>query len=87
RALRAEIAALERDLSDERLARVLRDNPRTPPRSAGGRLLSEDELREQRDGLAARLAAIHAPEPPEPPTAQRGSATRPGVVLRPVLGT
>lgn len=97
RALREEIASLERELADERLRRALRDAVVTPPRSAGGRLLSEEELREQRDRLAERLAAVRAPEPelpasaPEPAARRREreapSATRPGIVLRPAFGT
>jgi GntR family transcriptional regulator len=97
RGLREEITSLERALADERLRRAVRNAVVTPPRSAGGRLLSEDELRSQRDMLAARLAAIQAGEPEQPPASEPApesspvtrtapSATRPGIVLRPAFG-
>lgn len=91
RALRSEIAALERELADARLARALRDAGTEARRPTGGRLLGEDELRALRDELASRLAAMHAPEPgpPEPAPASSPSArsaTRPGVAVRLVFG-
>lgn len=88
RALRAEIAALERELADARLARAMRDAATSPPRPGGARLLGEDELRAQRDALAERLAALHAPTPPTPPESS-GTATRPGpaVHFKPSFGT
>ena len=94
RALREEIASLERELADERLKRALRDSVTEPPRSVGARLLSEEELRAQRDRLAERLVAVQKGEPetpvaepqerPQPKSAP--SATRPGIVMRPVYG-
>jgi GntR family transcriptional regulator len=90
RALRAEIARLERELADARLARALRDAaPAAAP--TGGRLLTEDELRAQRDGLAARLAALDAPPEPDRsrsvPAASTRSTTRPGVSWKLSFGT
>jgi DNA-binding transcriptional regulator YhcF (GntR family) len=85
RALRAEIAALEREYADRRLAIARRDAGATLPRTSGGRLLSEDELRTQRDALAARLAALDAPapeEPPQPPATATRSTAQPGAVVR-----
>jgi DNA-binding transcriptional regulator YhcF (GntR family) len=88
RALRAEIAALERELADARLARSLRDSTAEPDRAAGARLLGEDELREQRDALAARLlATTREPAAPRSQPATARSATRPGLLLRPHPGT
>ena len=87
RALRAEIAALERELADERLRRAVRSSAPSPGRGAGGRLLGEDELQALRDDLAERLAAARRPAPTEAAPAPRGrSATRPGYVLRPSFG-
>jgi DNA-binding transcriptional regulator YhcF (GntR family) len=91
RALRDEIAALERELADARLARALRDDVRNPPRSPGARLLGEDELLALRDDLVDRLRAVQrpAPETPAPPPASTRSSTRPQRVVhfRPSLGT
>jgi GntR family transcriptional regulator len=74
RALRAEIAALERRLAaDERAQRLLAphtDDPvATPPprRPPAGRLLTAAELEAQRDELAARVALLaDAPDVPPP---------------------
>lgn len=91
RALRAEIASLERELADERLRRALRSSAPSTARGAGGRLLGEDELRAMRDDLADRLAAARRPEPAPSAAAsatvapRTRSATRPGYVLRPSL--
>lgn len=90
RGLRTEIAALERELADARLAQALRDSATAPPRPTdGGRLLTEAELRDQRDELALRLAALEAAprEAPAPPAeaaaaASRRSTTRPGVTWK-----
>ncbi|MFL5847279.1 MAG: GntR family transcriptional regulator [Solirubrobacteraceae bacterium] len=92
RALRAEIATLEGRLADARLARALRDAaPATTPK--GGRLLSEDELQAQRDALLAKIEALDAPavtphrsSAASAASASTRSATRPGVVWRPVYG-
>ena len=63
RALRDEIAALERRLADERLQRVHgAASEGTEPVEArgvpGGRILTVDELRTLRDGLAQRVMAL-----------------------------
>jgi DNA-binding transcriptional regulator YhcF (GntR family) len=82
RALRSEIAALERELADARLRKAVRDTGAPAPRGAGARILGEEELRAQRDALAAGLAALVAPQPePAPEPSRRASATRPGFVL------
>ncbi|MEO6496342.1 MAG: GntR family transcriptional regulator [Solirubrobacteraceae bacterium] len=92
-ALREEIAALERNLADERLAQALRDSPRAAPRPTdGGRLLSEAELRDQRNELAAQIAALRSPGSSRDARAVAASpvstrsATRAGVSWRPILG-
>lgn len=95
RGLRTEIAALERELADARLAQALRDTASAAPRPTdGGRLLSEAELRDQRDELALRLAALNmAPseqalsaDPAHEPVSNR-STTRPGVSWKLSFGT
>lgn len=94
--LRAEIAALERELADARLAQALRDTAAAAPRPTdGGRLLSEAELRAQRDDLAQRLHALQSPSSdPTPPVSSaaeepvsRRSTTRPGVSWKLSFGT
>src|SRR4051794_30495314 len=67
RALRGEIAALERRLADARLQRRLAahaDDPIAdpPPAAAPGRLLSARELESVRDDLAERLALLEDAE-------------------------
>jgi hypothetical protein len=84
-ALRAEITALERELADVRFARALQESAPTAERGAGARLLGEDDLRAQRDALAARLTAMREPDDDDPPAAAGASAvsaTRPGVAWR-----
>jgi hypothetical protein len=59
-ALRAQIARLERELSAVALDACPRLDPGPPlPSLAGPRLLSLGELERVRDGLAARLCALH----------------------------
>jgi DNA-binding transcriptional regulator YhcF (GntR family) len=96
RRLRDEIAALEAALSDETLQRrmaALRREPVAPiPAPPRGRVLGAQELRAQRDELAARLELLRAtPDAAEAeaeaeaeaaPAASRQSNTRPGPVVR-----
>jgi DNA-binding transcriptional regulator YhcF (GntR family) len=70
RALREEIAALERRLADPRLQRIEAAEGATPPETKanpvragavpGGRILSVDELRALRDDLAERVSSLEA---------------------------
>src|SRR4051794_13956605 len=87
RALREEIAGLERELAAEQLARSVQTGTSAPARGTGPHLPDEDELRAQRDALAVRLAALRTGEQPVPePRPVSRSATRPGYVLRPSFG-
>ena len=93
RALREEIAALERRLADPRLQQRLAahaDDPlASPQRAARGRLLSTEELESSRDELAERLALLEdaervAAETESPtPAAQHSTAPRARVTLAP----
>jgi DNA-binding transcriptional regulator YhcF (GntR family) len=93
RALRQEIAALERRLADARLQRRLAahaDDPLAtpPPAPAPGRLLNAGELESVRDDLAERLALLEdaervAAEPDASPAAQHSTAPRAKVTLAP----
>src|SRR4051794_36385131 len=94
RRLRDEIAALEAALSDETLQRrmaALRREPVPPmPAPPRGRVLGAQELRAQRDELAARLELLRAtPDaadaqaaPAPAPAASSQSNTHPGPVVR-----
>src|SRR3954471_15889657 len=87
RALREEIAGLERELAAEQLARSVQTGTTSPPRGSGAHLPDEDELRAQRDARAVRVATLRAGEQPAPePRPVSRSATRPGYVLRPSFG-
>jgi DNA-binding transcriptional regulator YhcF (GntR family) len=83
RALREEIAALERRLADERLQRRLAAHAEdpiaaTPVPSSGGRLLGVGELEGLRDELAARIALLEDAAEVEPaPLPQRRHSTAP----------
>jgi DNA-binding transcriptional regulator YhcF (GntR family) len=95
RALRAEIAALERRLGEARLQRRLAphaDDPLAAPATpAAGRLLSAAELEAARDELAARLALLEDADEAErergaaspAPTAQHSTAPAARVTLAP----
>src|SRR4051812_3776395 len=92
RALRREIAVLERRLADARLQRRLAahaDDPiADPPRAAApGRLLSAAELESARDDLAERLALLEDAErvaaEPAPAAAQHSTTPRAKVTLAP----
>jgi DNA-binding FadR family transcriptional regulator len=94
RALRAEIAVLERVLADIE-TRLPGSQPRERPHAPrGARLLSAGELRELRDGLVHRLAAVQRalegddedgpqadprPAAEKPRTSSRRRSPRPGV--------
>jgi DNA-binding transcriptional regulator YhcF (GntR family) len=74
RALRAEIARLERRLAGDQRAQQLlaahaEDPLASPPRREAGRLLSTAELEAQRDELAERIALL-ADAPATPPARQ-----------------
>ncbi len=71
RRLRAEIAALERRLADLRLARLGAQKIADPPRVAGARLQTAEELRETRDTLAARLEVLLSDAGQAAPSAER----------------
>jgi DNA-binding transcriptional regulator YhcF (GntR family) len=87
RALRAEIAALERQLASPRVQRVLaaqaEDPLVAPPPAPRGRLLSVVELEAQRDELRDRLSLLlTSPDPGEEParaTDERQHSTAPNV--------
>jgi DNA-binding transcriptional regulator YhcF (GntR family) len=94
RALRNEIAALERRLADARLQRRLAahaDDPIAdpPPAAAPGRLLSATELASIRDDLAERLALLEdaervsAEKPATTATTQHSTAPSAKVTLAP----
>jgi DNA-binding transcriptional regulator YhcF (GntR family) len=92
RALRGEIAALERRLADARLQRRLAahaDDPLAtpPPRAQPGRLLTAAELASIRDELAERLALLEDAErvaiDASPDQAQHSTAPRAKVTLAP----
>jgi DNA-binding transcriptional regulator YhcF (GntR family) len=93
RALREEIAALERRLADARLQRrlaSLADDPLAAPAPATppGRLLSAAELTSIRDDLAERLALLEDAErvaaaPAAPPVANHSTAPHARVTLAP----
>lgn len=79
RALREDIARLERELAAEVAARAVRDSgPGSLP--SGGRILDEEELLAQRAELMVRLRELRHPTP----TASRAksSVTRPGVAWK-----
>jgi DNA-binding transcriptional regulator YhcF (GntR family) len=67
RALREEIAVLERTIARLETALSHRLAPEPDDRPRGARLLSVDELRERRDGLVRRLAAVQRAVDGEPP--------------------
>ena len=86
RALRDEIAMLERLIARLETDLVERLPPEEPPaRGAGARLLTNDELAARRDGLVKRLALVHRaidgePEPePEAKAARRATGSNPRV--------
>ena len=93
RALRREIAALERRLADARHQRRLAahaEDPisEQPRRAAPGRLLSATELESVRDDLAERLALLEDAErvsaqAPPSTSAQHSTAPRARVTLAP----
>jgi DNA-binding transcriptional regulator YhcF (GntR family) len=97
RALREEIAALERRLGDARHARRLAAHAEDPlaappPRPPSGRLLGAAELEALRDELAARLALLEDADdaerergtaPAAAPAAQHSTRPRDHVTLAP----
>jgi DNA-binding transcriptional regulator YhcF (GntR family) len=79
RALRTQIAALERALGDLHAAHPDRVSPPEPAAGASARLLSEKELEEVRAGLVRSLGATQnaidaAKRPPRPPSADAAPA-------------
>jgi GntR family transcriptional regulator len=79
RALREDIARLERELAAEVAARAVRDRgPGSLP--SGGRILGEDELLAQRAELMVRLRELRHPAPSTPRASS--SVTRPGVAWK-----
>jgi DNA-binding transcriptional regulator YhcF (GntR family) len=81
RALRDEIAVLDRLVVqlEERL--TTQHVPPEPRRARGGRLLSVEDLREERDALVRRLAAVQrvldGPPPEDDASAERAPAKSP----------
>jgi DNA-binding transcriptional regulator YhcF (GntR family) len=86
-ALRDEIAELERRLVAAQIEQADQTGPE-PVRGQGARLLDEDELRAQRDGLILRLRELQEPAAGERSSSTR-TATAAGAVVRfrPTLGT
>jgi hypothetical protein len=74
RALRDDIAALERRLADPRLQRVEESPPLTVEKPAGGRILSLEELRALRDELAERVSALEAADRVKITVAREGAS-------------